>query len=47
MVGVQASISVIIGVEVVGFSIIVSALSGMYPAWRASQLNPVEALRSE
>jgi putative ABC transport system permease protein len=47
IVGVQASISVIIGVEVVGFSIVVSALSGMYPAWRASQLNPVEALRSE
>lgn len=47
IVGVQASISVIIGVEVVGFSMVVSALSGMYPAWRASQLNPVEALRSE
>lgn len=47
IVGVQASISIIIGVEVVGFSVFISAVSGMYPAWRASQLNPVEALRSE
>ncbi len=31
----------------VGVSSIVGVLSGIYPAWRASQLNPVEAMRQE
>ena len=29
------------------FSVIVSAIAGFYPAWRASKLNPVVALRRE
>jgi len=39
--------SVFLGMGVVAFAIVTSALSGLYPAWRASGLNPVEALRAE
>jgi putative ABC transport system permease protein len=41
------SISPYLGALVVGFAIVTSVVSGLYPAWRASNLNPVEALRSE
>jgi len=41
------SSSFILGVEVVLFSIVTSSLSGLYPAYRASNMNPVEALRHE
>jgi putative ABC transport system permease protein len=42
-----ASTSINLGLGVVMFAMTTSALSGVYPAWRAANLNPVEALRSE
>ena len=42
-----ASTSLNLGLGVVLFAMITSMLSGVYPAWRAANLNPVEALRSE
>ena len=39
--------SISLGLFVVGFAMVTSILSGLYPAWRASNLNPVEALRHE
>jgi ABC-type lipoprotein release transport system permease subunit len=32
---------------VIGFAVVTSVVSGLYPSWSASQLSPVEALRHE
>ena len=42
-----ASTSPLLGLMVVGFAITTSMLSGLYPAWRAATMNPVDALRYE
>ncbi len=39
--------SLILGAEVVLFAMVTSIASGMYPAYRASNMSPVEALRHE
>lgn len=44
---VATSTSAILGVEVIMFAIVTSVVSGLYPAYRASNMNPVEALRHE
>ena len=46
-VGLPVSTSPILGVMVVGFAIVTSVLAGLYPAWRAANLNPVDALHYE
>ena len=46
-VGINAAPTISLALMVVGFAVVTSVLSGLYPSWRASQLNPVEALRHE
>jgi putative ABC transport system permease protein len=46
-VGVSAAPTVELGLMTVGFAVVTSVVSGLYPSWSASQLNPVEALRHE
>jgi putative ABC transport system permease protein len=43
----QPAPSMSLGVGVVAFAVLTGTVSGMYPAWRASNLNPVDALRNE
>ena len=46
-IGLPPQITPDLAVTVTGFAVITCVLSGVYPAWRASNLNPVEALRDE
>ena len=47
MIGLRTEPTFTLGALVVGFAVVTSVLSGLYPAWRASNLSPVEALRHE
>ncbi len=44
---IPASASPTLGVLIVGFAMVTCVISGLHPAWRASKLNPVEALRHD
>jgi len=46
-VGVTSSPTIALALMVVGFAVVTSVVSGLYPSWSASQLSPVEALRHE
>ena len=47
LIDLPTSSSLILGGEVILFAVVTSVLSGLYPAYRASNMNPVEALRHE
>ena len=47
IINLRASPSLNLGLFVVIFAMSTAVISGLYPAWRASSLNPVEALRYE
>jgi len=43
---VAVSLSVSLMLSVLGLSVLISIISGLYPAWRASKLTPMEAIRN-
>lgn len=47
VIGLPVQINYLLGVATVVFALLTSLISGASPAWNASKLNPVEALRKE
>lgn len=46
-VGISSAPTFTLALMVIGFAVVTSVVSGLYPSWNASKLNPVEALRHE
>ena len=46
-VGVSSAPTFTLALMVIGFAVVTSVVSGLYPSWSASKLSPVEALRHE
>ena len=47
VIGMRVEINYLLAVGTVAFALITSIVSGASPAWNASKMNPVEALRKE